>query len=72
MGDDGFLNVGLPDADNTGAVLRNSRRINQTGVNGKGTRSGRQVAAVAAPVDKGTVDRDLAEEVMGDDGDALP
>ncbi len=64
MGDDGFLNIGLPDTHHTHAVFRDTRRVKQTGMNGKRTDTGRQVAAVAAPVDEGLVDGDLAVEVV--------
>ena len=64
MGDDGLLNIGLPDADHTDAVIRNPRRVNQTRVNGKGACCSRQVAAVAAPVHKRAVDRDLTVQVI--------
>ncbi|MDT4861584.1 hypothetical protein FQZ97_961950 [compost metagenome] len=64
MGDDGFLDIGLPDTHHAGAVLRNARRIDQAGVDGEGAGGGGQVAAVAAPVDEGLVDGDLAVEVV--------
>ena len=64
MGDDGFANVGLPNAHSAGAVRGNAAGIHQTRVNGKGPGGGGEVAAVAAPVDKIFVDGDLAVEVV--------
>jgi hypothetical protein len=64
VGDDGLLDVGLPDAHHGSAVLRNARRIHQPGMDGEGAGGGGQVAAIAAPVHKGLVDGDLAVEVV--------
>src|SRR5690606_73033 len=64
VGDDGFLDVGLPDTHHAGAVLGNARRIDQSGVDGESAGGGGQVAAVAAPVDEGLVDGDLPVEVI--------
>src|SRR5690606_711340 len=64
VGDDGLANVGLPDPYRAGAVVRNTRRIDQPGMDGKGTRCRRQIATVTAPVDEGAVDGDLAVEVV--------
>ncbi len=64
MGDDGLLDVGLPDAHHTGAVFRDTCRIDQPRVDGEGACAGGQVAAVAAPVDEVLVDGDLAVEVI--------
>ena len=64
MGDDGLVDIGLPDAHHAHAVLRNPRRIDQPGMDGEGASGGGQVAAVAAPVDEGLVDGDLAVKVV--------
>src|SRR5690606_38527991 len=64
VGDYGFLDVALPDAYNSSTVIGNARFIDQTIADGKRTHSSSQVAAVAAPVDEGLVDGDLAEEVI--------
>ncbi|MNN72405.1 hypothetical protein D3C81_1884380 [compost metagenome] len=64
MGDDGFLDIGLPDAHHAGTVLRNACRVHQPRVQGKSPGSGGEVAAVAAPVDEGLVDGDLTIEVV--------
>ena len=63
-GDDGFLDVGLPDAHGADAVFRNSVFGNEATVDGEGTYGSGQVAAVTAPVDKWPVNRDLAEQVV--------
>ena len=64
MSDDGFLNVFLPDAYGTNAIIRNALVINQTLADGKGTDCRGQVAAVTGPVDKSTVNRHLTEQVI--------
>ena len=64
MGDDGFMDIGLPDTHHADAVLRDTRRVNQPGMNGKSPGASRQVAAVATPIDKGLVDRHLTVEVV--------
>lgn len=64
VGDDGLADIGLPDAHLADAVFRYPRRIHQPGVQGEGAGPGGEVAAVAAPVDEGLVDGDLAVEVV--------
>src|SRR5690554_782339 len=64
VGDDGLANVGLPDPYRAGAVVRNTRRIDQPSMDGKGACRRRQIATVTAPVDEGAVDGDLAVEVV--------
>ena len=68
VGNDGFANVGLPDAHHAGAaaraIARDTAGIDQPGVDGKRARRGGQVAAVAAPVHKVGVDGHLPVEVV--------
>src|SRR5690606_19797189 len=64
MGNDGLLDIGLPDTHGAGTVLRDTCRIDQPRVNGKSTGRSGEVAAVAAPVDKGAVDGYLTVEVV--------
>ncbi|MOA25294.1 hypothetical protein D3C78_1460100 [compost metagenome] len=64
MGHDGLADIGLPDPHHAGAVVGNAGRIHQPGVDGEGAGRGGEVAAVAAPVDEGLVDGDLAVEVV--------
>ncbi len=64
VGDDALADIGLPDAHHRHAVLRNARRVHQAAADGEGAHCRREVAAVAAPVDKGLVDGHLAEQVV--------
>src|SRR5690606_3840753 len=64
MGNDGFLDVGLPDPDHAGAVFRDAVFRDKATVDGKGTDGGSQVATVAAPVNKGLIDGHLAKQVV--------
>ena len=64
MRDDGLRDIGLPDADDGHAVLRHPARVDQPGGNRERADRRRQIAAVAAPVDKGRIDRHLAEEIV--------
>ncbi len=62
--DDGLSDVGLPDTHDAGPVLRNVRRVDEAGVDRERAGRRRQVAAVATPVDEGSVDRHLAVQVI--------
>jgi hypothetical protein len=62
VGDDGLADVGLPDAT-TATPSCGNRRVHRP-ADGERTDGGRQVAAVAAPVDEILVDGDLAEQVV--------
>ena len=64
MGDDGFLDIGLPDAHHAGTVRRNTGWIDQTRMDRKGAGRGRQVAAVAGPIDESRINRHLAIQVV--------
>src|SRR5690606_27342329 len=64
VGDDGFLNVALPDAHYRPAIFGNAIGIDETVADGKGTHRSGEVPAVAAPVDEGLVDGYLPEEVV--------
>ena len=64
MGDDGFLDIGLPDTDGAMPVLRNAADFYQTRANGKRADSGGQVAAIAAPVHECLVDGNLPKQVI--------
>ena len=64
MSNNRFTDVGLPDSHYRDAVLRDARRIHQTAADGKRADRSREVAAVAAPVDKRFVDGDLAKQVV--------
>jgi hypothetical protein len=64
VGDDGFADVGLPDADGGHAAAGNARGVYQAHVDGAGAHGGREVAAVAAPVHHRFVDGDLAKQVV--------
>ena len=64
MGNDGFANVGLPDTHLRHAVVRHPRSIHQSVADSEGPDGRRQVAAVAAPVDKCLVNGDLAKQVV--------
>ncbi len=64
MGDDGFLDVLLPDAHSADAVFRHALGIDQPLADGKGAHRSGQVAAVAGPVHKRLVDRHLTEEIV--------
>ena len=61
VGDDALAQVGLPDADHGDAV---ASRPHQSTMDGEGADGGAEVAAVAAPVDDGLADGDLAEPVV--------
>ncbi len=54
-GNNGFADIGLPDTHLAVAAFRQSRRLNQPGVNGEGPRRRRQIAAIATPIHKGLV-----------------
>ena len=60
----GFLDVGLPNAHFAGALRGHSGGVDQPFGDGKGPHGGGQVAAVAGPVDEGRIDGDLAEKVV--------
>ena len=64
VGDDGFADIGLPDADGADAVCGDFGGVHQPLRDGEGADGGGQVAAVAAPIDEGAVDGDLAEEIV--------
>ena len=64
MGDDGFLDIDLPDAHHGNAVFGNPVCGDQPVVDGKRAYRRGQVAAVAAPVDERLVDGHLAEQVI--------
>src|SRR5690606_30323570 len=64
MGNDGFLDVGLPDPDHTGAVFRDAVFSDKATIDGKGTNGSGQIAAVATPVHEGLVDGHLAKQVV--------
>jgi hypothetical protein len=64
VGHDGLADVGLPDAHGARAVARHARRVDQALRDRERPDRGRQVAAVARPVDERAVDGDLAEEVV--------
>ncbi|MNN18467.1 hypothetical protein D3C81_1316750 [compost metagenome] len=64
MGDDGLADVGLPDTHGGDAIARQTRRVDQAAADGERANCGGEVAAVTAPVDKGLVDADLAEQVV--------
>lgn len=64
VGDDGLADIRLPDTHGGDTVARNTRRVDQATADGKRTDRSGQVAAVAAPVDEGLVDADLAEQVV--------
>jgi hypothetical protein len=64
VGDDGLIDVGLPDAHDRPAVLRHAFGVEQACGDGERANRRGQVAAVAAPVHKRLVDRHLAEEVI--------
>ncbi|MNT88072.1 hypothetical protein D3C72_2285710 [compost metagenome] len=64
MVENGFLDVGLPDAQGDDAVARDARWIDQAHVDGAGADRRGEVAAVAAPVHKRLVYGHLAEQVV--------
>ncbi|MNH32317.1 hypothetical protein D3C79_927530 [compost metagenome] len=64
MSDDGLADIDLPDTHGGNAIARDARRLDQATADGERADSSRQVAAVAAPVDEGLVDGDLAEQVV--------
>ncbi len=64
MRDDGLADVGLPDAHGGDAVVRDAAGIDEAVADGERTHGGGKVAAVAGPVHKRLVDRDLAEQVV--------
>ncbi|MCY1242948.1 hypothetical protein D9M72_559460 [compost metagenome] len=61
MGNDGLVDIRLPDAHGCHAVLRDAAGIDQPGTDGEGPHCRGQIAAVAAPVDKRLVDGYLTE-----------
>ena len=64
MGNDGLADIGLPDTHHRRAVLRDTAGIHQTAADRERAHGRRQVAAVAAPVYKRLVDRDLTEQIV--------
>ncbi len=54
----------LPDADGGRTVFRDAVFGDKATIDGEGPDRRRQVAAIAAPVDKGLVDGDLAKQVV--------
>ena len=64
MGDDGFLNIRLPDAHHGHAVFRDARGVNQACMNRKCTGGGGQIATITRPIHKGLVNRDLTVEII--------
>ncbi len=64
VGDDGLADVGLPDAYGAQAIARHPGRIDQPMGDRERTHRGAEVAAIAAPVDEGGIDRDLAVQVV--------
>ena len=64
MAQDGLADIGLPDSHHGGAVARDAVQVDQAAFDGEGAHRRAEVAAVAAPVDEGAVDRDLAEQVV--------
>ena len=64
VGDDGLVDVGLPDAHRADAVLRDACRIDVASVQRERASTGGQVAAVAGPVDEVGIDRHLPVQVI--------
>ncbi len=64
MRKDGLADVGLPDADGAGAVVRNPRRVNEAVADREWPHGSAEIAAVAAPVHEGGVDGDLAVQIV--------
>ncbi len=64
MGNDRLADISLPDTHNGNAIGGHARRIDQAVADGERPDRRRQVAAIAAPVDKGCIDRYLAEQVV--------
>ena len=64
MGDNSFVNVGLPYTNFCNAIGRDTCRIHQSSFYRERADRGRQIAAVAAPVDKILVYCHLAKQIV--------
>jgi hypothetical protein len=64
VGDDGFADIGLPDAHLANAVTRHPLGVDESAGDRKRADRGGEITAVAAPVDESPVDRNLAEQVV--------
>ena len=61
---DGLGDVGLPDTHLGDAITRQALGRHQALLDGEGPDRRREIAAVAAPIDEGRVDGDLAEQIV--------
>ena len=64
VGNNGLLDIDLPDANNGNAVIGDTVSRNQTVIDGKGPDSCGQVATVAAPVHERLIDGNLAKQII--------